>query len=409
MVPTKLLTTATGRRAALRAGADMGFSGCQGDLRMEELAAAQKELTEYLSQGTQGLLSAKGVELIRGRARLDGPGRVAVDDQVYQTKAVIVATGGRFTRPDFPGSDLAEVMTSSQFLESGEWSGETLLLGGGPWALEMAQFLTQAGARATVVEPGSEILPGEDQEISQRLKSILVQEPISILTSSRVLEAERSPEGVAVVLDKRGTRTTETFRRIVGFDRRPDYSGLGLETVGLRDLAVDDRLATKVNGIWAVGDVTGPALNYSHKASTLGLMAAENALGGASAHDPRLVPRVCHTTPQVAAVGLTEEEAEEAGFEVITGEASMGLSPVAMIEGLPNGVVKVVAEERWGELLGVHILAPKAGEVIGAAAVALQLEARVDDLAATMLPHPSIAESLADAARDALDRAVYTP
>ena len=408
-IPTKLMAAAAGRRAAMRSSASAGFSGCQVELSPDEVFQTQGELTSYLSQGTKGLLSAKGVKLIQGLARLDGPGRVRVGDEVYQAGAIVLATGARFVRPEFAGADLPLVMHSSRFLELGEWEGDSLLLGGGPWALELAQFLAQAGQSATLAVPGPAILPGEDQEISQRLKAILNQPPISILTSCQVLEAVSHEDGVQVSLKHKGESSRQVFRRVIYFERRPDYSGQGLESVGLADLSVDERLATKAKGIWAVGDATGQHYSYSHKASTLGLLAAENALGGSAVYNPRVVPRVCYTTPQAAAVGLSEEQAEEAGYEVITGEASMGVSPMAMIQGFGNGVVKVVAESKYGELLGVHVLAPMASEVIGAACLALQLEATVDDLAAAMLPHPTIAESLADAARDALGRAVYTP
>ena len=408
-IPTKLMATAAGRSASLASAANAGFSGLPKGLKAEEVFKTQTDLTSYLSQGTKGLLKAKGVTIMEGRAALAGAGQVKVADATYQAKAIVVATGGKFVRPGFPGADQPEVMDSSEFLQRGQAEGSTLLLGGGPWALELAQFLAEAGQEATLAVTERGILPGEDQEVSSRLKAVLNQPPISILTSCNLQRAEKSKGGVMVSLEIKGKTEEKLFQRVIYFDREPDYSSLGLDTVGLSDLSVDDKLATKAPGIWAVGDVTGPELNYSHKASALGLLAAENALGGSAPYNPALVPRVCYTTPQLAGVGLSEDQAEDAGYDVITGEASMGVSPMAMIQGFSNGVVKVVAESRLGELLGVHILAPFASEVIGMGALALQMEATVDELAAAMLPHPTIAESLADAARDALGRAVYTP
>jgi dihydrolipoamide dehydrogenase len=196
---------------------------------------------------------------------------------------------------------------------------------------------------------------------------------------------------------------------VVYASRRPALKDLGLETVGLKDLAVDQFQATKVKGVFAIGDVSGGTM-LSHLASAQGLAAAENALkGGQAAVNPRAVPRVIYTRPQVAAVGLTEAAAKEAGYDVVTGLVPLGVNAMAMIQGQAEGVIKVVGEAKYGELLGVHLIGPTATELIGLASLAIQMEATLEDLARAVLPHPTIAESLADAARAALGRAVYLP
>jgi dihydrolipoamide dehydrogenase len=141
----------------------------------------------------------------------------------------------------------------------------------------------------------------------------------------------------------------------------------------------------------------------------MGIIAAENALGAKRVFNPNMVPAVVYTHPQAASVGLSEEQAEEAGYEVLAGTAAIAASPMAMIQGVASGVVKVVGEKKYGELLGVHILAPSATEIIGAGALAIQMEATLEDLARSALPHPTIAESLSDAAREALGWAIYIP
>jgi len=172
---------------------------------------------------------------------------------------------------------------------------------------------------------------------------------------------------------------------------------------------VNERLATAVPGLWAVGDATGCFPDLSHGATAMGVIAAENALGAHRAYDPRRVPRIAFTSPQAASVGLSEEEAEEAGGEVITGTAAIAAGPMAMIQGAAHGVVKVVGDKRYGELLGVHVLSPFATEIIGAGVLALQMEATLEELADAALPHPTIAESLAEAAREALGRTLFLP
>jgi dihydrolipoamide dehydrogenase len=158
-----------------------------------------------------------------------------------------------------------------------------------------------------------------------------------------------------------------------------------------------------------VGDAVGKEPFLSHRSSAMGIIAAENALGAKRAFNPNTVPRMAFTNPQAASVGLSEDQAEEAGYDVLSGTVAIAASPMAMIQGVSSGVVKVVGEKKYGELLGVHILAPFATEIIGAAALAIQMEATLEDLARCALPHPTIAESLADAARDALGWAIYIP
>jgi dihydrolipoamide dehydrogenase len=366
------------------------------------------ELVGYFSMGTEGLVKVKGVTPLKGKGRLAGPGRVAVGDTVYQAKAVIVAVGAQWVRPSFPGSDLQGVVNSSQFIEEGKIPARTLILGVGPWALELAQFLGACGSQVVVAARGRGILPGFDAEIGQRLRAALKKDPVTILSACQVVSVARDKEGLAAVLSVKGQEETQRFDRVISFDRRPELSELGLDTVGLKDLRVDAHLATTAPGIWAVGDAVGSEPFLSHRASAMGVVAAENALGARRVFKPNCVPHIAFTNPQAASVGLTEEQAEEAGHEVLTGTAAIASTPMAMIQGVAGGVVKVVGEKKYGELLGVHILAPFATEIIGTGALAIQIEATLDELARAAMPHPTISESLAEAAREALGWAIFS-
>jgi dihydrolipoamide dehydrogenase len=331
-----------------------------------------------------------------------------VGDETFEADTIIIAAGAEWVRPAFPGADLPGVVSWQDFLEEDAIPGRALVLGAGPWGLELAQFLAAGGGEAVVAEPGRGILHGFDQEISQRLRG-LIKSDVTVLNACEVVSIERDGGDLRAVLSVKGQAETRLFDRVVYFERAPATSGLGLDAVGLSDLRVDDRMATSASGIWAVGDITGEGPFLSHHASAMGIVAAENALGGNRTLNPASVPRVAYTHPQTASVGLTEEEAEERDYDVITGTASLGVSPMAMIQDASNGAIKVVGESRYGELLGVHILAPFATEIIGAAALAIQMEATLEDLARSVPPHPTIAESLADAARDALGWAIYVP
>jgi dihydrolipoamide dehydrogenase len=408
-VPTKLFAATLDRVKAVQTAAKMGFSKAEAVVDPVAVFKMKDELVGYFSMGTEGLVKAKGVTPIKGKGRLAGPGRVAVGDKVYQAKSVIVAVGAQWVRPGFPGADLEGVINSSQFLEEGRIPARSLILGAGPWALEFAQFLGACGSQVVVAVRERGILPEFDAEIGQRLRGALKNDPLTILNSCQVASIAKGTDGLTVVLAVKGKEEARSFDRVIYFDRRPSLEALGLDTVGLKDLGADEHLATEAPGIWAVGDAVGKEPFLSHRASTMGIIAAENALGAERTFNPLAVPRVAFTNPQAASVGLSEDQAEEAGFEVLAGTAAIAAGPMAMIQGVGSGVVKVVGDKKYGELLGVHILAPFASEIIGAAALAIQMEATLEDLARCALPHPTIAESLADAAREALGWAIYIP
>ena len=408
-IPTKLLSTTQERLESAR---QADSRGCNiGDVSLNEpvLWEQKNQLVNYFSMGTKGLAVANDVEVFEGYGRLAGPGRVKVGEDILETKAVIVATGADWDKPDFPGAHLDGLINYTQFLEMEKVPKRALILGAGPWALELSQFVRSAGGDAVVAEPGRRILPGIDPEVARRLRSILKDSGITIHTNCLIRQLTGKADGIEAEFQVKKDVMKGTFDQVIYFSRRPALNDIGLETVGLEDLPVGDFLATKAPGVWAIGDVTGDGPALSHRASTIGILAAENALGGSRKYNPDAVPRVAYTRPQVACVGLSEKEAQDQGYEVISGMVPLSLSPMANIQGQTKGMVKVVGEKRYHRLLGVHMLAPNATEIIGMASVAVQMEAVLENLAEAFLPHPTISESLADAARDALGRAIYMP
>ncbi|KIX14914.1 dihydrolipoyl dehydrogenase family protein [Dethiosulfatarculus sandiegensis] len=408
-IPTKYLSTAQERMAEFKAAPNQGFKAdSQGSFDQASLWTQKSELTEYFSMGTQGLLASNGITMVAGEGRLAGPGRVAVGNEVLEGDSILISSGNKWVRPDIEGGDLDKVLNTTEFLAQDKLPQKVLFLGGGPWQLELAQFFVATGGEAFVVEEARNVLPGEDSDISQRLRSIINQGPLQILNQAKVVSLAAKGAGLEAKLEVKGETQILDCDQVVYLSREPALEGLGLDTVGLSDLTVDECQKTKASGVFAVGDVTGVD-GWSHLSSAQGIVAGENVMGGSMKLNPNAIPRMCFTRPQAASVGLTEEQAEDLDYDVITGEAPMGVSPMAMIQGQSNGVFKVVAEEKYGEVLGVHILAPMATEIIGAAVLAIQMEATLEDLARACFAHPTIAESLADAARDALGWAIYQP
>ncbi|MBM3302783.1 MAG: dihydrolipoamide dehydrogenase, partial [Deltaproteobacteria bacterium] len=201
---------------------------------------------------------------------------------------------------------------------------------------------------------------------------------------------------------------------LMTLQRRAELSGLGLETVGLDDqvgfLDVNERMETTAADIYAIGDLAAPpGKHYSHLASAGGIVAGENAMGLKSGLNHRNMARVVFTRPQVACVGLTSKEAKEAGYEVVEGAAPLSMNPLGMVLGQNEGMVEVVADTKYGEILGVHMIGEGVAEMAGIGILALQVEVTLEELGRTTFPHPTLSESLAEAARDALGRAMYLP
>jgi dihydrolipoamide dehydrogenase len=205
-----------------------------------------------------------------------------------------------------------------------------------------------------------------------------------------------------------------TVDRIITIRRRARLQGLGLASLGLDEKAdfiqVNERMETGVEAVYAIGDATAPEeKHFSHLASSGGVVAAENAMGKDRTLDPRTLVRVVYTHPQVACVGLTSREAKQAGYDVVTGSAPLSMNPFGMIMAESEGLVEVVADKTYGEILGTHMIGHGAAEMVGQGVLAVQMEATLDELARTPFPHPTLSESVAEAAREALGWPLYLP
>jgi len=423
-VPSNILLDTV--RAALEAQG-LGLQGVlpsTGEPSFSRALARQAHLVAGVETGIRNLLASRRVRYVAGRARLapevGGPAlRVAVQlaeggAEELSAGAVIVATGARGVPPALPGLPPDGVLTSDQLLALPEPPSSLLVLGGGPaglvFALEYAFLFTAFGSRVTLAEAGPHVLPGEDGEMAGYLAQSLETAGLRVLTGAQVKGFDEEGGERRALLSTPAGDTAVPAAVVVAPDcRQPYLEGLGLEALGTRlgengALAVDDGGATSVPGLYGAGDATG-GIMLSHAAIHEGRVAAESALGQKSRLDLRAMPRCIHTHPEYAAVGLSEESARgerAAGRQVRVGLADLSANARAAALGQPEGVVKLVADARTGEILGVHILGPQASELIGQAVLAMRLEATVYDLAAAVHWHPSLSEALSEAARRAL-------
>jgi dihydrolipoamide dehydrogenase len=411
-IPFGHMMVAAGFMGNLNLARQMGLDFGEVRKDYEALMGRQNELINFMRLGVKSTLVKNDVKVIGGKGRLTGKGIIEVDGKTVSYKSLILATGGKWVEPAFPGANL--VTNSDDLLSAKTLAERVLLYGNHPWTLKIAQFLHRYDARVTVVTEERRILSGESKAISSRLSKALKDEGIDIITRAGLMAVEKKNDGLHGILEVKEREKRVVVDQVVHLRRAAGLEGLGLESVGLDPnkgfVVVDDRMKTGAEGIYAIGDLTAPESgHYSHVASIGGIVAAENAMGVDSVLERRIMTRVVFTQPQVACVGMTANEAKDAGYDVLVGAAPLSMNPFGMIISENEGLVEVVAEKQYGEVLGIHFIGTGAAEMAAQAVVAIQLEATLEDLANTMHPHPTLSESVAEAARACLGRPIYLP
>jgi dihydrolipoamide dehydrogenase len=379
-----------------------------------------------LRGGVSALLKSNHVRSIVGDARLIDANTVEIKGEGGKTervttKSVILATGSVPVMPPVPGIEREPkdargassngIWTSDEAVNASTCPKSMVIIGAGAVGLEFGYTFRALGAEVDIVEIAPEILPAGDREIAGELRKSLKKQGIRIHINSKVTKVVRKAGVSTVTIETaEGEKTVECEVVLVGAGRKAYYEGLGLEGLGVsisrRGVEVNDYLQTTVPSIYAIGDVTGKML-LAHLASHMGIVAAENIMGHPVKMDYRAVPAPIYTSPEVASVGLSEEEAREQGYDVITGRFPLRPLGRAMALDVTEGLVKVVAERKYGELLGVHILGPYATEMIHEAVIAIKLEATVEELMTTIHAHPTLSEAIGEAALDVKGEAIH--
>lgn len=389
---------------------EMGIKVGPATLDIPGMLARKERIVGELRNGMAGLLPTFGIEVVEGEARLVDAKTVEVDGRRLQaTRAVILATGASWA--SIPAG-IDGILRPDEALTLTAAPARLLIWGGGPSEVEFATLYAALGSRVTLAVDGPYPLPAEDYEIGQRLQGILQGQGVDVLTNVSLKSATRMGDGVKAVLAGARGETEVMADRVLWAGRVPNIEGLRLATAGvqLRDgaIEVNDRQQTSVPGIYAVGDATGEPM-YSSLATAGGLVAAENAMGRSRRLDRRLVPRYAFSIPEVAAVGLTEDQATDAGYDVEVSNVSLATNARAMGLGEVEGGIKLVTDRKRGRVLGVHIVGHRAAELIAEGCLALQLEALAEDLAWAIRIHPTLSESMVEAGRAIAGQALYVP
>jgi dihydrolipoamide dehydrogenase len=416
-IPTKLLMTAAHSIASIRKAGRYGIQVGHPKIDMEALHERKDLIIEGLRLGTEQLLADRGIHLVEGRARLVARDSVEVNGQRFRARRIILATGSVAAQPALEGVDLPGVIGTEEALELREIPGRITILGSQPWDVELAQYFHTLGSQVTLIEEGRQLLPEADREISQRLGKLLHDRGVVVKRGVAVQAIQEGDNGMLVVILAQG-ETEVPVDKVLAGRRLPSSTGLGLRELGLKmehgAVLVDEHLQTSVPNIYAIGDIASPSARYtgpvgSHRANAEGIVAAENAMGRSSKMDYNPVPRCLYTWPEVAWVGLTEDQAEAQGIEVSIGKVPVAINPYAMILDETAGMVKIIASRKYGKILGGHIMAPGAVDLINIVSIAMLSEATVGELMRLIPAHPSIGEALVDAAMDVEKRSLHLP
>ena len=382
-----------------------------------DYAAAVDRSRKVVDRNVRGvayLLRKNKVDHITGEGRLTAGGTVTVapEGTTLKAKNVILATGSSpRTVPSLP-IDGDKVISSRESIVLKDLPASLVIVGAGAIGVEFAYLYHTYGVEVTLVELLPRLVPTEDAEISQQLERSFSRSGINIMTGAGVTGLEQSADGLKVKVEKDGVEQTIPCDKVlVAIGVQPNSDGLGLEELGIEtsrgNIQVSENMATNVPGVFAIGDVTGK-MALAHVASAQGVAAAEHIAGRETQSlDYSLMPRATYCQPQIASFGLSEEEAREQGYDVKVGKFNVQANGKALAMGETEGMVKLVVDAKYGELLGGHMIGPEVTELLGELALTKLLEGTSLEMGWAVHPHPTISEMLKEAALDAQGRALH--
>lgn len=416
-IPTKALLHYTETLEKLAHCADFGLNiGPLESIDMSKMHSSKNKVVKRMAMGIDGLMKKNGITVIKGFGKLVAERTLEVEDKKLTARNVILATGSKPAVLPFLKPDGVRTFTSDEILQLESIPKSMVVLGAGAVGLEFACVYKALGSEVEVVEMADRPLPLEDADISKELKRVYKKRGIPIHCSVRLESADVQKEKVVLkgkdlAKDKDVEFEPEVVLSAVG--RLPVTEEIGLELFNLeregRYLKVDETYKTRLSWLYAIGDIV-PGPQLAHVASAEGIVCVEGIAGHATRPiDYGRIPSATYCRPEVASIGLTEAQAEELDFKVAVGQFPWAALGKAAIQGETDGFVKIVAEERYGELLGVHIIGPHATDLIAEACVAMQCEATVEELFRTVHAHPTLPEGLMEAAHGVFEQPIHLP
>jgi len=409
-IPTKALLRSVQSLKEIKDAASYGIEGLDVSgvtLNMSKVQARKSNIISQLVRGVEGLLAGNGVKVYRGKGVIKDNHRIQVGEEFITAEYIIIATGSEVKSLPIPVDGGMKMLTSNEALNLEEIPKSIVVIGGGVIGIEFAYFLACAGSKVTVVEFLDRILPMLDEEITDQVAQMLRELGIEIHTGAKVTEVTKD----AVVFEKGGSvYKQETDYVLMAVGRVPNLAGVPCEALGIKTergaIVTGDTLKTSVDNIYAIGDVNGKAM-LAHVASMEAVVAVKDICGEEARMDYDKVPSAIYVSPEIASVGLTEAQARSKYGEVKVGRFPLFASGKAKVEGEEKGLVKVIVEPKFNEILGIHLYCVHATEMIAEAVAAMKLEGTAEEMTMVIHPHPTVSEALMEAFEAAVDKAVH--
>lgn len=417
-IPTKaLLHTSSLYTSSVNEFKELGIDVNDPVINWEQMHSRKTEVVEQLRGGVEALLAGNGVDLLRGHGKLQGKDRVEFSSQdetrVLTADYILIATGSEPDYLDVPGMDLPGIITSDDILEGvPEEIKHIAILGGGVIGVEFAAFYNDLGIDVTLIITSPRMLRKMDKDLATTLNSVFKRSGIKVLVNAAVTSVTQGENGLDVNLDIKGKEDIVTADQVlVAKGRRPNMNGLLGEGVELemnrKFIKVNERFETSIPNVYAIGDVIG-GQQLAHEAEVEGQCAVAYMLGKEPETDPTVIPGCIYTQPEIASVGLSEDDAKEQGIEYEVGKYLMSGNSKSIIDGQGRGFIKFLVTKATGKVIGVHMICGRASDLISEFSTAIVQGMTPADLLRGMRPHPSYCEGITEALEALHERSIHT-
>lgn len=409
-IPTKTLLHTTQLFREMKQGEVLGLEASCVNVNGEKLKARKEQVVQTLREGILARFKKSGIVVYQGTGMIEGEHRVSVrqqaaDDLYLEGESILIASGSRPALLPIPGIELSGVVTSDEMLEQVDVSCRHLIIiGGGVIGMEFAQIYSDLGCRVTVLEAMDRILFAMDKEIAQNLKMIMKKRGVEIHSGAMLKEIRSEDEGLVCVYEEKGAVQEVCGDKVlIATGRKPNTEGLFGEKIGSQVtrnrgyLSVDETYCIGIPGIYAIGDVIG-GIQLAHAATAEGINAVGAIFNMEPCFDMNVVPSCIYTDPEIAVVGIDAEQAKEMGMETRSGKYIMSVNGKSVLSAQERGFIKLLEDRSTGRIVGAQLMCARATDMIGELALAISKGLTIADLAAVIMPHPTFAEGIGEAA-----------
>lgn len=418
-IPTKVLLHTSEQLEIIKNDyKEIGINVTNVEISWQQLQKRKEKIVRKLVGGVDGLLKNNKVTKLMGEGSFKNKNQITVKAADGSETAVdfdyaIVATGSKPVIIPLPGVKLPGVITSDEALSLDEVPKSMVIIGGGVIGAEFAAVYSALGCKVTIVEMLPNIVANMDKDIVQPLKEKFIKNGVEIYTDTKVVSISESSEGLLVnTTSQEGDKSFPAEKVLLSIGRKPVTDNIGLDNLGIKTernaIVVNKNMQTNIGNIYAIGDCNGGVM-LAHVASAEGTVAVESIMNKKPQIDFKTIPYCVYTKPELAGVGLTEEQAKNKGYSIKVGVFPMYINGKAMIEGDTDGIVKYIADASTGEVLGLHMAGPRATDLIVEGALAIRLEATIEEIISTIHAHPTVGESLLEAAHAVYGNAIHIP